>query len=85
VISQIPINWISLMTSGRSHVVNCGDYGRIEFVHTTQRPNEVAGELAWDREKHLWRASVKQALRDMRATRRPSRDLIDEEVAREFV
>jgi predicted transcriptional regulator of viral defense system len=85
VISQLPINWITLMTSGRSHVVNCGDYGRIEFVHTAQRPNEVANELSWDRGKRLWRASVKQAWRDMRTTRRASRDLIDEEVLREFV
>ena len=85
VISQVPINWITLMSSGRSHVVNCRDFGRIEFVHTAQRPNEVADELSWDREKHLWRASVKQALRDTRATRRRSRDLIDEEVLGEFV
>ena len=85
VISQVPINWVTLMSSGPSHVVNCRDFGRIEFVHTAQRPNEVADELSWDREKHLWRASVKQALRDTRTTRRRSRDLIDEEVLGEFV
>ena len=45
-ISQVPMNWISLMTSGRSHVVDCGDFGRIEFVHTAQRPEEVSAELA---------------------------------------
>jgi len=39
------MNWISLMTSGRSHVVDCGDYGHIEFVHTIQRPNDVSAEL----------------------------------------
>ena len=85
VISQVPIDWIALMSSGRSHVVNCRDYGRIEFVHSAQRPNEVADALSWDREKRLWRASVKQALRDMRVTRRPGQDLIDEEVLGEFV
>lgn len=69
-ISQVPINWISLMSSGRSHVVDCGDYGHIEFVHTAQRPDDVAGELVYDSDCHLWRASVRQALRDMRATRR---------------
>ena len=37
VISQIPMNSITLMSSGRSHVVECRDYGRIEFVHTEQR------------------------------------------------
>lgn len=84
VISQVPMNWISLMTSGRSHVVDCGDYGHIEFVHTAQRPGALAGELTYDADRHLWRASVRQALRDMKATRR-SLDLVDEEVANELV
>jgi len=84
VISQVPMNWISLMSSGRSHVVDCGDYGHIEFVHTAQRPDDVAGELVYDADRHLWRASVRQALRDMKATRR-SLELVDEEVMREFV
>lgn len=84
VISQVPMNWISLMTSGRSHVVDCGDYGHIEFVHTAQRPDDVSDALTYDPERHLWRASVRQALRDMKATRR-SMELVDEEVARELV
>lgn len=84
VISQVPMNWISLMTSGRSHVVDCGDYGHIEFVHTAQRPEDMSDALTYDSERHLWRASVRQALRDMKATRR-SMELVDEEVARELV
>jgi predicted transcriptional regulator of viral defense system len=84
VISQLPMNWITLMSSGRSHVVNCGDHGNIEFVHTAQRPEEIAGELSYDVEKHLWRASVRQSLRDMKATRR-SLDLVNGEEAHELV
>lgn len=84
VISQVPMNWISLMSSGRSHVVDCGDYGHIEFVHTAQRPDDVSDELTYDVERHLWRASVRQALRDMKVTRR-SMELVDEEVAHELV
>lgn len=84
VISQVPMNWISLMTSGRSHVVDRGDYGRIEFVHTAQRPDELSDELTYDPDRRLWRASVRQALRDMKATRR-SMELVDEEAARELV
>jgi hypothetical protein len=83
-ISQVPMNWISLMSSGRSHVVDCGDYGHIEFVHTAQRPDDVAGELTYDPDRHLWCASVRQALRDMKATRR-SLDLVNEEALGEFV
>ncbi|MFY8268842.1 MAG: hypothetical protein ACOVLK_05525, partial [Terrimicrobiaceae bacterium] len=71
-------------TSGRSHVVDCGDYGHIEFVHTAQRPNDTSDALTYGPERHLWRASVRQALRDMKATRR-SMELVNEEVARELV
>jgi predicted transcriptional regulator of viral defense system len=84
VISQVPMNWISVMTSGRSHVVDCGDYGHIEFVHTAQRPDDLSRELTYDPDRRLWRASVRQALRDMKATRR-SLELVDEEALHELV
>jgi hypothetical protein len=84
VISQVPINWITLMPSGRSQVVDCGDFGRIEFVQTAQLPADLAEELTYDSERRLWRASARQALRDMRATRR-SQDLVNAEVAHELV
>jgi predicted transcriptional regulator of viral defense system len=74
-ISQIPMNWITLISSGRSHTVDCGVFGHIEFIHTVQRPEEIVGELSYDAARHLWRASEKQALRDMKATRR-SMDLV---------
>ena len=74
-ISQIPMNWITLMSSGRSHTVDCGEFGHIEFVHTEQRPEEIANELLYDAARRLWRASEKQALRDMKVTRR-SMDLV---------
>jgi len=84
VISQVPMNWISIMSSGRSHVVDCGGYGHIEFVHTAQRPDDVSRELTYDPERRLWRASPRQALRDMRATRR-SLDLVNEDALHELV
>lgn len=34
IISQIPINRITLMSSGRSSIINCGTFGSIEFIHT---------------------------------------------------
>ena len=84
VISQVPMNWISIMTSGRSGVIDCGNHGHIEFVHTAQRPDDVSHELTYDPDCRLWRASVRQALRDMKATHR-SLDLVDEEAAHELV
>jgi hypothetical protein len=76
VISQIPMNWITVMSSGRSHIVNCGEFGRIEFVHTKKRPENLTDHLIYDSRCRLWRASVALAIKDMQATRR-STDLID--------
>ena len=75
-ITKIPTNRITLMSSGRSHTIDCGEFGHIEFIHTEQRPEEISGELAYDTARRLWRASEKQALRDMKVTRR-SMDLVN--------
>ena len=83
-ISQIPINRITLMSSGRSSIIDCGKWGSIEFVHTRQRPQELVGKLQYDSAAQLWRASVAQALRDMKATHR-TLDLIDWSAANELV
>lgn len=71
VISQIPMNRIMVMSSGRSGVIDCRNWGSIEFIKTRQRPDELVGNLEYDPRDRLWRASVKQALRDMRATPQP--------------
>lgn len=84
VISQVPINWISVMSSGRSNVISCGEFGTIEFVHTSRKPTDVMDQLSYDANCRLWRASVALALRDMRATRRNC-DLIDWDIANEFI
>ena len=84
IISQVPAQWITLMSSGRSHTIRCGEFGHVEFVHTSRRPQDLADQLAYDPACRLWRASAALALRDMRATRR-NKDLIDWEVARELV
>lgn len=84
VISQIPMNWITLMSSGRSHIVDCGEFGHIEFVHTKKRPENLTNHLTYDPRCRLWRASVALAIKDMLATKR-STDLIDWSVANELV
>lgn len=84
VISQIPMNWISVMSSGRSNIVSCGEFGTIEFVHTNQKPGQIMTQLFFDSNCRLWRASVPQALRDMKVTHR-STDLIDWDIANEFI
>ena len=84
VISQIPLNWITLMSSGRSHIVDCGNFGHIEFIHTKRKPDDVAKQLNYDPDCRLWRASVKLALLDMKLTRRNT-DLVDWSIVDEFV
>jgi predicted transcriptional regulator of viral defense system len=81
-ISQVPVDWITVMSSGRSHSVSCGRFGTIEFVHTKKRPADLTEMLVYDRKCRMWRASVALAVREMRATRR-SLDLIDWSVVHE--
>jgi hypothetical protein len=76
VISQTPINWITLLSSGRSQIIDCGRWGKIEFIHTTQTAANLAPHLHYDARCRLWRAKVPQALRDMRRHQR-NLDLID--------
>jgi hypothetical protein len=66
------------MTGGRSGVIHCGALGHIEFIHTRKKPADVAGQLLYDADYGLWRASSQLALRDMRAAKRPL-DLVSDE------
>lgn len=84
VISQIPMNWISIMSSGRSNIITCHEFGTIEFVHTNQKPTDIMNQLTYDARCGLWRASVALALRDMKTTHRNT-DLIDWDIANEFI
>jgi len=84
VISQIPLNRIMLMSSGRSSVISCGVYGTIEFVHTRKKAADLALELSYDSSLQLWRASIPLALQDMRDAQRDT-GLVDWEAADEFV
>lgn len=84
VISQIPINVITIMSSGRSNKIYCGKFGVIEFIHTNQRPEKIIGKLFYDKNCRMWRAKVDLAINDMRKTHR-NLDLIDWDIANEFI
>jgi len=83
-ISQIPINRIFIMSSGRSNTIECGNWGTIEFIHINRKPSDLQNDLIYDARCGLWRASVTLALKDMRVTRH-SLDLIDWSVINEYV
>jgi hypothetical protein len=76
VISQIPLAWITLMTNGRSGIIDCGKWGHIEFIHTKKSPANLGQCLSYDYRYRLWQASISLAMRDIRVARR-SLDLID--------
>jgi len=84
VISQIPLNWISIMSSGRSNIITCKNYGTIEFVRTNKKPTDLLAQLSYDPDCGLWRANVALALKDMKATHRNC-DLIDWDTANELI
>jgi hypothetical protein len=82
IISQIPLGWITLMTAGRSGIINCGSWGSIEFIHTKRSFEALSSRLFYDKQRRLWRAAPALALEDMRIAKRPM-DLIDWDAARE--
>jgi hypothetical protein len=84
IISQIPLGWITLMTSGRAGIFDCGKWGSIEFIHTKKDPAALCEKLHFDARYKLWCASVPLALQDMKAAKRQT-DLIDWEAAGEFI
>lgn len=75
-ISQIPIAWITLVSTGRSATVDCGRFGTIEFVHTERAMSHIIDKLSYDADRHLYRASPKLALADMHRFNRSTTDLI---------
>ena len=84
IISQIPLQWITIMSSGRSSTICCDPFGTIEFVHTKKAADDFTGALVYDIRCRLWRATPALALRDMRRTGR-NLDLIDWEAYHESV
>jgi hypothetical protein len=84
IISQIPMAWISVMSSGRSSVISCQGFGTIEFIHTTQKPGDLVEHLHYDKTCGSWWADVPLAINDMKRTRRNC-DLINWSIANEFI
>jgi len=82
IISQLPLDRLTLMTSGRSGSVDCGAWGVIEFTHTKRGAADFQGELTYDADRHLWIASPQLAWRDLCFVGR-NLDLVDHQVLKE--
>lgn len=84
IISQIPLGYITIISSGRSNKISCGNFGTIEFIHTTRKPAEIIDKLTYDKSCRLWRASPKLAFEDMKKMHRDcsliNRDILNESI-----
>jgi len=76
-ISQIPLNMITIMSSGRKSIINCGDFGKIEFIHTKKKKANIQSHLFFDTRCRMWRADNILAYRDLQLVSR-NLDLVDE-------
>ena len=77
-ISQIPINWITIVSTGRSSVIECSGLGTVEFVHTKRNPADLNDGIYFDEDRHMYCATPAIALRDMRMMQRSTIDLVQE-------
>lgn len=80
VISQIPMDRITLMTTGREGEIRT-PYGTIEFVHTKRDPNELR-QATLPSDRPLRMAKIDTAIRDLRRVGR-NLHLIDPEALQE--
>lgn len=84
IISQMPIGYISVMTTGRHGIIDCGNYGKIEFIHTKKNIEKIKSKLIYNYKYKLWCAKPELSYTDMRDTQRPL-DLINEEILNEYI
>lgn len=46
------------MSSGKTNVISCGEFGTIEHIHTRQRPKLLMHQLTYDHKYGLWGADA---------------------------
>ena len=64
-ISQMTINYLTVMTTGRSQKYTT-PYGTIEFTHTSRRESEIVRNTYWQDERPLRIASLEMAFEDLK-------------------
>ena len=76
VISQVLINHLTLMTTGRSGTINTL-YGTIEFTHTSQALEALEGQVYFDSDTGIFRAKENKAIKDLKRVGRNTHLLED--------
>jgi len=83
VISQVPVDWIGVMTTGRSGLFHT-PYGRIEFTHTVRTARNVLDGSLTMEGRPLRVARVETALRDLKRVNR-NLHLVNDGIYREIL
>ncbi len=65
VISQVTMNYLTVMTTGRSGLVKT-KYGTIEFTHTSRKIASITDDVYFDPAISAFRASEKKAIKDLK-------------------
>lgn len=77
-ISQIPIDRITVMTTGRSGLFELAGIGVVEFTHTKKNFEMLAPNLVWDGSIGMFRSTPEFALVELKRVGR-NLDLIEED------
>ncbi|WP_296323039.1 hypothetical protein [uncultured Treponema sp.] len=83
-ISQQMISYLTVMTSGRSGIIDCGKFGTIEFVHTAKKIERISKNLFLDTKSKMLKAKPVQAYKDMIDAKRTTIELISNEAKKEL-
>ncbi len=65
IISQVMMNRLTVMTTGRSGVVKTM-YGIIEFTHTSRKIEKIKDEIYFDPDIGAFRATKEKAIKDLK-------------------
>lgn len=76
IISQMPIDTITVMSTGRKSIIDCGEFGKIEFIHTQKKLAALESRIYYDERCRMWRADKNLALEDLKTVGR-NLDLIN--------
>ena len=65
-ISQLPIDRITVMTTGRSGIFELEGIGVVDFTHTKKSMDTLAKNLVWDENTGMFRVSPDAALSELK-------------------
>lgn len=68
-ISQIPMDRLTIMTKGRAGTFET-HYGTIEFTHSKKSQQKLSDHLYFDHEIKMFRATIEQAMADLKNCQR---------------